>query len=120
MVTCQHYQGRGRKEKLTKAQQIQSVQLIKDGSEASGFHCGIWNSAMIAEVIWLKFEVRYNVNYLSSLLKKLGLNCQKARFISDHQEEEAYQIARKKWLEATLPAIIKKTKEDGCVVFIWR
>jgi transposase len=72
-LTGQHYQGRGRKEKLTKAQQIQLVQLIKDGPEASGFHCGIWNSAMIAEVIWLKFEVRYNVNYLSSLLKKLGL-----------------------------------------------
>ncbi len=35
---------------------------------------------MIAEVIWLKFEVRYNVNYLSSLLKKLGLSYQKARF----------------------------------------
>ena len=68
-LTGQHYQGRGRKEKLTKAQQVQLVKLIKDGPEANGFHCGIWNSAMIAEVIWLKFEVRYNLNYLSSLLK---------------------------------------------------
>ena len=59
---------------------------------------------MIAEVIWLKFEVRYHVNYLSSLL---SLSYQKARFISDRQEEEAYQVARKKWLEETLPAIIK-------------
>ena len=72
-LTGLHYQGRGRKEKLTKAQQAQLVKLIKDGPEANGFHCGIWNSAMIAEVIWLKFEVRYNLNYLSSLLKKLGL-----------------------------------------------
>ncbi len=53
---------------------------------------------MIAEVIWLKFEVRYNVNYLPGLLKKLGLSYQKARFISDRQEEEEapYQAARKK------------------------
>ena len=115
-LTGQHYQGRGRKEKLTKAQQAQLVKLIKDGPEANGFHCGIWNSAMIAEVIWLKFEVRYNVNYLSSLLKKLGLSYQKARFISDRQEEEAYQVARKKWLEETLPAIINKAKEDNSVV----
>ncbi|UOA09275.1 winged helix-turn-helix domain-containing protein [Methylobacter sp. S3L5C] len=96
MVTCQHYQGRGRKEKLTKAQQIQLVQWIKDRPEANDFHCEIWNCAMITEVIWLKFEVRYNMNYLSSLLKKLGLSYQKACFISDRQEEEAYQIARKK------------------------
>lgn len=115
-LTGQHYQGRGRKEKLSKAQQKQLVELIKAGPEDNGFHCGIWNSAMIAEVIWLKFEVRYNLNYLSSLLKKLGFSYQKARFISDRQEEEVYQVARKKWLEETLPAIIKKAKEDNSVV----
>jgi transposase len=115
-LTGLHYQGRGRKEKLTKAQQTQLVKLIKAGPEANGFHCGIWNSAMIAEVIWLKFEVRYNLNYLSSLLKKLGFSYQKARFISDRQEEEAYQVARKKWLEETLPAIIKKAEAEGSAV----
>jgi transposase len=61
-LTGQHYKGRGRKEKLTKAQQKQLLELIKAGPEANGFHCGIWNSAMIAEVIRLKFEVRYNLN----------------------------------------------------------
>jgi transposase len=115
-LTGLHYQGRGRKEKLTKAQQTQLVKLIKAGPEANGFHCGIWNSAMIAEVIWLKFEVRYNLNYLSSLLKKLGFSYQKARFISDRQEEEAYQVARKKWLEETLPAIIKIAEAESSVV----
>ena len=115
-LTGQHYQGRGRKEKLTKAQQKHLVELIKAGPDASGFHCGIWNSAMIAEVIWLKFEVRYNLNYLSSLLKKLGLSYQKARFISDRQDEEKYQAARKEWLEKTLPAIIKKAEAENSVV----
>jgi transposase len=115
-LTGQHYQGRGRKEKLTKTQQAQLVELIKDGPEANGFHCGIGNSAMIAEVIWLKFEVRYNLNYLASLLKKPGFSYQKARFISDRQEEEACQVARKKWLEETLPAIINKAETDNRVV----
>ena len=115
-LTGPHYQGRGRKEKRTKAQQAQWVKLIKDGPEANGFHCGIGNSAMIAEVIWLKCEVRYTLNYLSSLLKKRGFSYQKARFISDRQEEDAYQVARKKWLEETLPAIIKRAEADNSVV----
>jgi transposase len=115
-LTGQHYQGRGHKEKLTKAQQKQLVEFIKAGPEANGFHCGIWNSALIAELIWLKFGVRYNVNYLSSLLKKLGLSYQKARFITDRQAEDAYQAARKQWQEATLPAIMKQAEADNSVV----
>jgi hypothetical protein len=49
-------------------------------------------------------------------LKKLGLSYQKARFISDRQEKESYQAARKDWREKTLPAIIKKAKKDNAVV----
>jgi len=36
-VTGQHYQGRGRKEKLTKAQQKQLINLIKAGPESNDF-----------------------------------------------------------------------------------
>ena len=115
-LTGLHYQGRGRKDKLTKEQKQELIKLIKAGPEANGFHCGVWNSAMIAEIIWLKFEVRYNLNYLSSLLKKLGFSYQKARFISDRHEEEKYELARKEWLEITLPAIIKKAKAENSVV----
>ncbi len=112
----QHYQGRGRKSKLTKTQQKKLIDLIKQGPEANGFHCGIWNTAMIAELIWLKFEVRYKPNYLSSLLKKLGFSYQKARFVTDRQDEEKYELARTKWLEETLPAIMKKAEEENSVV----
>jgi transposase len=115
-LTGQHYLGRGRKDKLTHEQKQTLIKLIKAGPEASGFDCGIWNSAMIGEVIWLKFGVVYNLNYLSSLLKKLGFSYQKARFVSDRQEEEKYEAARKEWLEVTLPAIIKKAKAENSVV----
>ena len=112
----QHYQGRGRKAKLTKKQQEQLADMVKKGPEANGFHCGIWNTAMTAELIWLKFEVRYNLNYLSSLLKKLGFSYQKACFVTDRQDEEKYQLERKKWLEETLPAIMKKAEDENSVV----
>lgn len=115
-LTGQHYQGRGRKNKLTKVQRQQLSELIKAGPEASGFHCGIWNCAMIAEVVWSKFGVCYNLNYLSSLLKKMGFSYQKARFVSDRQNEEKYELARKEWLETTLPAIIGRAKSENSVV----
>ena len=53
---------------------------------------------------------------MASLLKKLGLSYQKARFISDRQDEEKYELARKAWLEETLPALLKKAKEENAVV----
>ena len=115
-VTGRHYIGRGRKEKLTNAQKKVLLDMIAKGPEAHGFSSGIWNSAMIGELILLKFGVFYNLNYLPTLLKKLGLSYQKARFISDRQGEEKYEEARKVWLEKTLPAIIKKAKEENAVV----
>ena len=115
-VMGKHYHGRGRKEKLTKAQQKQLCVMVTEGPEAHGFSSGIWNCAMIAELIVLKFSVCYNLNYLASLLKKLGLSYQKARFISDRQDEEKYELARKVRLEETLPALLKKAKAENAVV----
>lgn len=115
-VTGKHFHGRGRKEKLTKVQQKQLHDMVAEGPEAHGFSSGIWNCAMIAELLLLKFSVCYNLNYLPSLLKKLGLSYQKARFISDRQDEEKYEQARKLWLDETLPALIKKAKEEKAVV----
>jgi hypothetical protein len=71
---------------------------------------------MIAELIVLKFSVCYNLNCLPSLLKKRGLSYQKARFISDRQDEENYGQARKVWLGEALPALNKKAKEEHAVV----
>ncbi len=115
-MTRKHYQGRGRKEKLTKAQKKELHDMIVEGTEKYGFSSGIWNSAMIAHLILVKFSVQFNLNYLPSLLKKMGLSYQKARFISDRQDEEKYQQARKVWLEDTLPALIKKAKAENAVV----
>jgi len=44
--------------------------MIVSGPDACGFDCGVWNTALIAELVVLKFGVKYNPRYLSSLLKK--------------------------------------------------
>ena len=112
----QHYRGRGRKSKLTGEQKRQVREWVEAGPEANGFDCGVWNTAMIAELIWRRFGVRYNPRYLSSLLKQLGLSYQKARFISDHSDEEAYERARRQWCEETWPRLVQQAKATGAVI----
>jgi len=58
----------------------------------------------------------YNPRYLSTLLAKLGLSYQKARFVSDPQDEEGYKQARREWVEESWPAILKQAQERGAVI----
>ena len=110
------YQGRGRKPKLSKAQKKELYELIMSGPEQNGFECGVWNTAMIDELIFRKFGVRYNPRYLSTVLKKMGLSYQKAGFISDRVDEEHYRQERKKWLEKTWPSLLDKARQNKAVI----
>ena len=112
----QRYQGRGRKSKLTPGQKQQVRAWVEKGPEANGFSCGVWNTAMIAELIWRRLGVRYNPRYLSTLLKKLGLSYQKARFISDRSDEQQYERARREWVEQTWPRLVQQAKATGAVI----
>lgn len=111
-----HYQGRGRRSKLTGQQQQELYDMVVAGPEANGFECGGWNTALIAELIMLKFGVAYNPRYLSSLLKKFGLSYQKARFISDRLDEEEYQKKRQEWVEQTWPAILNEANATHALI----
>jgi Winged helix-turn helix len=90
--------------------------MVKAGPQAQGFECGVWTSAMIVELIWRHFGVGYNPHYLSSLLGKLGLSYQKARFVSDRQADPNHQRARRAWVEQTWPAIVKQAQASGAVI----
>jgi transposase len=112
----QHYRGRGCKSTLSGEQKRQVRAWVEAGPEASGFACGVWNTAMIAELIWRCLGVRYNPRYLSTLLKQLGLSYQKARFISDRSAEEAYERARREWVEQRWPRILQQAKATEAVI----
>lgn len=112
----QHYRGRGRKSKLRPEQKRQVREWVEKGPQANGFNCGVWNTAMVAELIWWRFGVRYNPRYLSTLLKKLGLSYQKARFISDRSDEQEYERARQEWVEQTWPKLLEQAKATGAVI----
>jgi transposase len=111
-----YFRNRGRKSKLKDSEKEELYKMIEEGPEKHDFFSGIWNSAMIAELIFTKFGVKYNIRYLSRLLKKMGLSFQKAKFIPANWDEEEYQAARKKWVEETLPSLLEKAKKENAIL----
>lgn len=97
----------GRPPKLTKSQKRQLAQIIDKGPSKAGFIGNCWRSPMIQELIYDRFEVSYSVFYISQLLKNMGFSYQKARFVSDHLDEQA----RERWLKETWPEILALAKK---------
>lgn len=112
----QPYRGRGRKAKLSREQKQALYELVVAGPQANGFDCGVWTSAMLVELIARRWGVWYNPRYLSSLLAKLGLSYQKARFVSDRRGDANHERARRTWVEQTWPAILKQAQACGGVI----
>jgi len=111
-----HFQGRGRKSKLSVRQKKELYEMIVEGPEKNGFNCGGWNSAMIAEMIFSRFGVSFNPRYLCSLLQKIGLSFQKAKFVSDKVGGEEYERARTEWKEKTWPSILETAREKNAEI----
>ena len=109
-----HYKGRGRKSKLSENQKEKLYDIVVAGPEKYGFDCGVWNSPMIAKVIWSKFKVIFNPRYLCRLLKKIGLSFQKGAFEADRTDDN--EKKRKEWVDKTWPEILQKAKEKEAVI----
>lgn len=102
----------GRKPKLTKSQRRELEEIIEKGPSEAGFPGNCWRSPMIQHLIHQRFGVFYSVHYISELLRNMGFSFQKARFVSDHLNEEA----RWQWLTETWPEIIEKAKQHRAYI----
>ena len=102
----------GRKAKLTKTQKKRLVELIKAGPLASGFCSGCWTSLLVQQLILREFGVLYNRHYVCELLHNLGFSYQRAKFVSDHLDEES----RQKWLAETWPHILRLAEEKAAMI----
>jgi transposase len=96
----------GRPPKLTPVQRDRLKEVITAGPEAAGYPTGCWNAALVQAWIEREFQVLYSVNYIADLLKHLGFTYQKARFVSDHLDEER----RREWRSVTWPAIVAEAR----------
>jgi transposase len=103
----------GRPPGLTKSQKRKLSAWIEAGPEACGYASGCWTSILIQDLMDQKFHVLYNRFYVCELLRNLGFSFQKARFVSDHLDEEA----RRRWMETEWPRILSQAKQHGASLF---
>ena len=103
----------GRPPRLSKTQKRQLSGWIQDGPEACGYPTGCWTSVLIQDLIFQKFHVLYNRFYVCELLHALGFSHQKARFVSDHLDEEA----RQRWMKEKWPEILAQARQSGAPIF---
>ncbi len=96
----------GRPAKLTLSQKHQLQELLEAGPQGAGYPSGCWNSPLIQHLIQRTFGQRYNVQYLSAFMHQLGFSYQKARYVSDHLDEER----RQHWLKQEWPAIREESR----------
>jgi transposase len=99
----------GRPPRLSKTQKRRLCDLIEAGPEAAGYATGCWTSVLIQDLIYQEFQVLYNRFYVCELLHNLGFSYQKARFVSDHLNEEA----RQHWMQAEWPKILNQARQLG-------
>jgi len=103
----------GRPPRLSKSQKRKLSEWVEAGPEACGYASGCWTSVLIQDLIDQQFHILYNRFYVCELLRNLGFSFQKARFVSDHLDEEA----RRRWMETEWPQILSQAKQLGASLF---
>jgi transposase len=111
-LSLHHRTASGRPPKLTPSQKQRLCELVAAGPEAAGYSTGCWHSALLQALIWRDFGVMYNVHYVSELLRNLGFSYQKARFVSDHLNEEQ----REQWLRERWPTLVELARRTGALL----
>ena len=103
---------KGRKPKLSPAQLETLKQKLLAGPIEGGYKSGMWNGALVAELIAREFGQHYHPRYVPSLLGELGFSYQKARFISDHLDP----VRRAQWLQSEWPSLVKMAREQKALL----
>lgn len=102
----------GRPAKLTKSQRKELAQLIDEGPSSAGFLGNCWRSPMIQALIKERFGVSYSVFYIAQLLKNMDFSYQKARFVSDKENE----AERARWLSEEWPEILTLAERKNAYI----
>lgn len=103
---------KGRKAKLSQAQLETLKQKLLASPTESGYDGGMWNAALVAELIEREFGQHYHPRYVPSLLKELGFSYQKACFKSDHLDP----VRRAEWLQSEWPSLVKAAGEQKALL----
>lgn len=112
VATLNYKKPAGRPAQLSKKHRQELKQIIAAGPQEAGYAAACWTSLMIQELVAKRFHVVYNRHYVCDLLGQLGFSYQKAKFVSDHLNEEA----RAKWLDEKWPQILAEAKANNAMI----
>jgi len=96
----------GRPPRLTEAQRRKLLKLLAAGPRRQGFATDLWTCARVREVIRRLFGVEYHVDYVGTLLHKLGWSPQKPAVRARERDEAAIV----QWRRETWPRLKKETR----------
>jgi transposase len=96
----------GRPPRLSEAQKRRLLKALASGPCRWGFATDLWTCARVGQVIRRLFDVEYHVDYVGTLLHKLGWSVQKPALRARERDEAA--IAR--WRSETWPRLKKEAR----------
>ena len=102
----------GRPCKLTPTQKERLKALVTAGPQAAGYPTACWSGLLLQDLIYREFGRLYNAHYVCTLLCNLGFSYQKARFVSDHLDEERRRV----WLAEEWPALVRVARQRGALL----
>lgn len=85
----------GPRPRLTIKQKEQLAKILLRGARASGYANDLWTCPRVLEVIQRRFGVTYHVDYIGTLLHKLGWSVQKPEQRARERDEAEIQRWRK-------------------------
>lgn len=94
----------GADSKLSKDEQKQLVELLKQGAESFGFEGELWTTPRVAVLIQKEFGVTYENSSVYKLLDRLGFSYQKPAREARKRDEQQVQ----RWIHEEWPRIKKK------------
>jgi transposase len=94
----------GRPSKLDQRRRTQLERVLLRGAEAAGFSTPLWTCPRVAEVVRREFGIRYHVDHIGRVLRKMGWSPQKPERRARERDEAAIQ----RWVKVEWPRIKKK------------
>lgn len=89
--------------RLGTAQKRQLPRLLDQGPQAHGFSQSLWTLALVGQLVYQRFGVRYGQTHIWRLMHALGFSCQKPQRRALQRDEKA--ITR--WRQQVWPRLKK-------------
>jgi transposase len=89
----------GGQSKLSVEQLASLPDILAKGAEAYGFRGAVWTRSRIRQVIEDVFGVKYHVDHMSFLMRKIGWTPQKPRRRAAQQNQAAVEAWQANWVE---------------------